>query len=360
MVDEYARFNRANCFKYRFKLWGYFTLTFYDVSDYGISYNFYDFTFIRMDLSKRKIKLDVVGNNSSETSTDIQQPSYRILVPVANPKSQKGLLQLALAIAGNHSAVVNPLSLIELDEDYLFESTPEEANRIIRQRKKQINDIIETLEPANLKGIVNPIIQIANDVSRRTAKIAISKQADLILVGWHRPAFSDNRLGGRVGKILNSSPIDVAVFVDKHPQDLRSILVAYAENMHDDLSLSLALRLLVNNTQRKLTILRFSRTPSEKYESSNEFRKIMEILPTDIHTQIETIRIKDKEPIKAVIEASKIVDLTIAGTSRTWGIERQTLGFYTDQLAQDCHSSLLITRRYSPVSNHLQSLVQLS
>lgn len=49
-------------------------------------------------------------------------------------------------------------------------------------------------------------------------------------------------------------------------------------------------------------------------------------------------------------------DLTIAGTSRTWGIERQTLGVYTDQLARECHSSLLITRRYSPIMSHLTSL----
>jgi len=52
--------------------------------------------------------------------------------------------------------------------------------------------------------------------------------------------------------------------------------------------------------------------------------------------------IQASEPIQAV-EASAAVDLTIAGTSRAWGIERQTLGRYTDQLAIQCRSSLLIT-----------------
>jgi len=43
--------------------------------------------------------------------------------------------------------------------------------------------------------------------------------------------------------------------------------------------------------------------------------------------------------------------------SRAWGIERQTLGRYTDQLAIQCRSSLLITRRYSQVTSHLASVL---
>jgi len=58
-----------------------------------------------------------------------------------------------------------------------------------------------------------------------------------------------------------------------------------------------------------------------------------------------------------VVEASAAVDLTIAGMSRAWGIERQTLGRYTDQLAIQCRSSLLITRRYSQVTSHLASVL---
>ena len=63
------------------------------------------------------------------------------------------------------------------------------------------------------------------------------------------------------------------------------------------------------------------------------------------------------DPIQAVIKASAAADLTIAGTSRTWGIERQTLGRYTDKLAGECESSLLITRRYNQVADHINSLI---
>jgi nucleotide-binding universal stress UspA family protein len=84
---------------------------------------------------------------------------------------------------------------------------------------------------------------------------------------------------------------------------------------------------------------------------------MLEVLPESVRSRINIIQLEDAEPIEAVVEASRNVDLTIAGTSRTWGIERQTLGRYTDELAQNCHSSLLITRRYSRVISHLASLI---
>lgn len=306
---------------------------------------------------KKLIRLDVREGEEEEEFAVQPTERYRILVPVANPNTQKGLLQLALAIAGNFSAVVHPLSLVELEENYQFESTPDEAERLIKQRRKSLENLIQSLEPAETRKNIESIIRISNDVPRETAQIAIADRANLILVGWHRSAFSDNRLGGRVGKILNTSPVDVAVFIDKGQRNWESLLVPYANSTHDDLGLSLALRMLFNDPNRSLKILRFAPTNQATDDLSYEFRNMIDVLPPDLRSRITITPVGEEEPIKVVIEESRFVDLTIAGTSRTWGIERQTLGRYTDQLAQECPSSLLITRRYSRVTDHITSLL---
>jgi hypothetical protein len=92
-------------------------------------------------------------------------------------------------------------------------------------------------------------------------------------------------------------------------------------------------------------------------ELSYELNTMIEQLPKSVRDRIEIKTVTSPEPIQAVITASENVDLTIAGTSRLWGIERQTLGRYTDQLAIQCRSSLLITRRYSQVTSHLTALL---
>ena len=292
-------------------------------------------------------------------TVDSYSQIYRILVPVANPSTQKGLVQLAVAIALNYQQLtaVHPLSLIELSEDYAFESTPVEANRLIKERQQQLEELIDTLEPPSTRSYVHPIIRISSNVARETAEIAELETADLILVGWHRPAFSNNRLGGRVGQILTTATVDVAVFIDRGKKRLENLLVPYSANIHDDLALILALRLLINRDTCLLKILQVVSENRVKNEMSHELHKMMQQLPQSVRDRIDIQTIEASEPIQAVVKASEAVDLTIAGTSRAWGIERQTLGRYTDELAIQCRSSLLITRRYSQVTSHLASVL---
>jgi len=315
---------------------------------------------------KKLIRLDVMESESeAETSIDTSAEGetyvrpYRILVPVANPSTQKGLLQLAVALAVNYRqpAVVHPLSLIEFEEDYAFESTPGEADRLIAQRRQQLEQLINTLEPPETRSYIHPIVRISSNVAWETAQIAVLDEVDLILVGWHRPAFSSNRLGGRVGQMLTTAPVDVAVFVDRGSDRLESLLVPYSANIHDDLALILALRLLINHETCMLQVLQVLPPNRLKDELSHELGTMIEQLPSSVRDRIEIKIVQAPDPIQAVVEASKSVDLTIAGTSRTWGIERQTLGRYTDQLAIQCSSSLLITRRYSQVTAHLASVL---
>lgn len=303
---------------------------------------------------KKLIKLDIIGGENSEEIETKTQILYRILVPVANPNTQRGLIQLGVAIAGTRqSAVVHPLSLIELEEDYLFQSTPVEAERLIQEQRERLAEGIQSLEPPEVQNLVHPIIRISNDVARETAQIAIIDQANLILAGWHRPAFSQNRLGGRVGKFLDTAPVDVAIFVDKGQGQFNSILVPYSASIHDDLGLEIALRLLINEPKRFLKILRFPQADESMGEWSYEVRSMLEKLPEVVRSRLEIATLEVAEPMQAVISQSRNFDLTIAGTSRTWGIERQTLGRYTDELAVQCYSSLLITRRYSQLTSHL-------
>ncbi|MEH2346430.1 MAG: cation:proton antiporter [Nostoc sp.] len=318
---------------------------------------------IRLDMVQPELEAET-GIDTSTGSETSRHP-FRILVPVANPTTQKGLVQLAVALAQpavgialnyRYPAIVNPLSLIEFQEDYAFGSTPVEADRLIAQRRHQLEELINTLEPPETRSCVHPIVRISSNVARETSQIATLEQVDLILVGWHRPAFSSNRLGGRVGQILTTAPVDVAVFVDKGKEQLESLLVPYSANIHDDLALILALRLLINRETCMLQILQIAANHT-KEELSYELHTMMEQLPTSVRDRIEIKIIEAPEPIQAVIQASEGVDLTIAGTSRAWGIERQTLGRYTDQLAIQCRSSLLITRRYSQVTAHLASML---
>lgn len=285
-------------------------------------------------------------------------PPYRILVPVANPATQLGLVNLAAAIAGTRlqAAIVNPLHLLRLEEDYAFASTPQEANRLIAAQYNSLQMVTQKLD-SEVRSLVHPIVRIANDVARETAHIAEQEAADLVLVGWHRPAFTDNRLGGRVGQILSTVQTDVAVFLDRpSPTQFHQLLVPYIAGIHNDLGLELALRILVNRPESHLTVLQIT-TPEASSDFSFEFRRLLEQLPGSVRDRLRLAVTATTNPLHAVIVASESVDLTIAGASREWGVEKQTLGYHADALSEGCRSPLLITRRHSRVTSHLAAVL---
>lgn len=325
-------------------------------------------TFMTSPLLERTYPKQLMQQEIVQPSVVEFEPNYRILVPISNPGTQKGLIHLAVAIAvGAHaptgdrsaSAAIYPLSLIQLEEEYAYESMPVEADRQIAIRSMQVRELVESIEPPEMRAFVYPIVRVASDVAQETARVAELDRADLILLGWHRPAFSKNRLGGRVGQILSTAKTDVAVFIDRQHNKLERLLVPYIPNTHNDLGLEIALRLLINRPNCSLTILRVMHD-QQANELTHECRSLLAQLPDSVQSRIYMPQVEAESPIQAVVEASSMVDLTIAGANREWGLERQTLGYYTDELAVQCRSSLLITRRYSRVPSHLTSVLELS
>ncbi len=299
--------------------------------------------------AKRQMRQDIA--ESEPDLAEAEGEPYRLLVPIANPETQTGLLSLALALAGTgRSAYVQPLHLLQLEEDYTVESTPLEATQQLRDFQRQLRQQIQQL-PGRQQ--IHPIVRLATDVGREAVRIAEFSQANLILMGWHRSGFHDNRLGGRVGQILSQARTDVAIFIDRPPERLQRLLVPYATSRHDDLALELALRLLLHGGDRQLTVLRVGRPDGASVELSNEMQALLESLPPSLLERVRTPVVFSDDPLGTILAATADADLTIAGASRHWGIERQTLGYYTDALSTDCRSSLLITRRYTRTAQHL-------
>jgi len=309
---------------------------------------------------KRLMRLDVLDAEPEDGEPEILP--YRVLVPVANPKSQAELLKLALKLVGHQpSARVNLLNLVEMQEDYAFSTTPTEIDRLLGQRQQSLNQLIQTLDVHESKQRIVPMVRVTNDVARETSEIAQMERSDLVLMGWHRPVFDQNRLGGRVGQVLSAMPKDVAVFVGRNLTTLDAVLVPYIPSLHNDLALELGLRLVANIPTCRLTILQLAIDDYSEYALSHEFSTILAQMEAGMRDRIEIPTQSTRDPIAAIVEASRDADLTIAGASREWGVERQTLGRYADALSNHCHSSLLITRKYRQVSSpHLASILKAS
>lgn len=330
-------------------------------------------TFMTAPLLEWTYPKHLIRKDLAEPDLSKVEPTYKILVPIANPNTQKGLIQMAAALVFDQSEIVSdpaestpgpsvgiyPLSLIQLGgDDYAVASRPAEVERQIGKRQARLDELVQSLEPPEIRGLIHPIVQTSSDVGREVARVADADRMDLILVGWHRPAFIQNRLGGAVGQILNTAQTDVVIFVEKeHDLPWQNLLVPYTGTIHDDFGIELALRLLANYDRRNLTILQIVQQGQALEEVGYDLHAVLGQLPPQVRSRIESPVVAAKNTLKAVIEASASANLLIAGASRAWGLERQILGRHTDTLARDCQSSLLIARKYTKVSSHTASVL---
>jgi nucleotide-binding universal stress UspA family protein len=263
---------------------------------------------------------------------------YRVLVPVANPGTKNGLIKLATQIVTPDSQDrVYPMSLVQVEDNYSLESMPLEADRQLAQRRSELAALSQGWLPPSQ---ILPIVEVSQDVARTTVDLTQREKIDLVLLGWHRPVFSSNRLGGRVGQILRSASTDVAVYIDRpeHSAKMQRLMLLYAANHHTELGLKIALRLLTNEPSRELSILRLKDT-----KLAESFEAILDQLAPAMRDRIAIPIVETDDPIAAVVSASGTADLVIAGVSGRSGIA-QSLGHYTDELAIQCQSSLLIAR----------------
>jgi nucleotide-binding universal stress UspA family protein len=268
---------------------------------------------------------------------------YRVLVPVANPGTKTGLIKLATEIVTpNSQDRVYPMSLVQVEDNYLFESMPLEADRQLAQRRQELAALSQGWLPENQ---ILPIVEVSQDVARTTVELTQREKIDLVLLGWHRPVFSSNRLGGRVGQILKSASTDVAVYIDRpdQAQTIQRILLLYVGNQHTELGLKVALRLLVNGGNRELSILRLKDAKLET-KLADSFEQLLDQLAPAVRDRIAIPIVQTTDPIAAVVAASGTADLVIVGVSQHGGMTRQSLGHYTDELALNCEAPLLITR----------------
>jgi nucleotide-binding universal stress UspA family protein len=136
---------------------------------------------------------------------------YRVVVPVANPETQRGLLRLAAASARANADVGTP-ELVAVNVHYVEHPSPlqnVEADRAEHQREllENAHDIAEEIGVRLRTRAV-----IASNVGEAILDVVSEEAADELLLGWDGSLEDDGHtLGSVVDDVVENTPCDVAV-----------------------------------------------------------------------------------------------------------------------------------------------------
>ncbi len=271
---------------------------------------------------------------------------YTVLIPVADPESGAPLLKLAAALGGD----ADKRRVLAL---HLRRPVDREAYRAGLDEASQPGD--PTLDPLlalarTQKVDVEPISFVSRDIPEDIASIARSRQANLLLMGFHRPVFGTAILGGTVHRVLTTAPADVAIFVNRSPDDAiaKTILVPYLGSAHDRLALELAGR-LAKSSGATITALHVvppkrggeDKVLGAKTEVDKVFNEPGQASPVTFRV------VEHPSPVEAVLRESETADLVVIGVAEEFGLESHLFGFRPQRIALECPKSLLIVRKFA-------------
>ncbi|MBM4369346.1 MAG: cation:proton antiporter [Deltaproteobacteria bacterium] len=153
----------------------------------------------------------------AETTRATAASTYGLVACVAHPDSAAALGRLGADICGPPPARGWALRLVSVSEQPgLFPNEPTEADGPAEILAGVAQGAGSAFEPVTAQ---------AGDVVDAIQSFARLKEADLILLGLHRPLWGGAQLGGPVARVAHAAPCDVLVFHDAGFRGARRVVL---------------------------------------------------------------------------------------------------------------------------------------
>ncbi|MFB1064072.1 formate/nitrite transporter family protein [Natrinema sp. H-ect4] len=192
--------------------------------------------------------IDTAGVSEIEESG-----TYRVLVPISNPRTESRIVDLACTLANDHeNAVVHAVHIVQIPNRRSMRYGSGRNERIISESEKKMEGLRDTISSYDIDYETSTV------VSHRSFEdvfdTAERERADLVVLGW-----GDNQPWGagpaesRIRKLTNNLPCDFLVLKDRD-LDTSRILLPTAGGPDSDLSAEVA-RTLVQADGSNISLL---------------------------------------------------------------------------------------------------------
>jgi Kef-type K+ transport system membrane component KefB/nucleotide-binding universal stress UspA family protein len=284
---------------------------------------------------------------------------FTVLMCVSFDRTGPAMVTLASALAGSDAARrrLYALRLIPPTERGSFY-----LNQVPGQQgTTALTPLLARAEELEVE--VKPLSFVSPQPSHDICDIAEVKQADLVLLGWHKPLFSQTVLGGTVYEVMREARRDVGVMIDRGLTQIRRLLVPFLGTVHDKAALALARR-LVQTIGAEVTILHVVEPERKDGGASLGAREVVDEVfegqegDAVRQTRVALKVIEHESPADAALEeAARGYDLVVVGVGYEWGLEQRRFGIHPERLIQGCPTSLLVVRRYEAAQAHAHASV---
>jgi len=284
-------------------------------------------------------ELSDAGEPPAQAATE----RYTALLCVSFERTGPALMTLGAAIAGSDPALtrVYALRLIRPANRASFVLEQHGQAQPLEEHAG-LQPLLERAEELNVN--VRPLSFVSGTPGQDICDVAAVKQADIVLLGWHKPMFGATMLSGTVHDVMSNAAPLVGVLVDRGFSRLERLLVPYLGSEHDRAALLVARR-IAEHRGAKLTVLRVVESDDEQARTHALADLERELGPDLAEKGIEARLIRSENAVETVLSHSALgFDLLIVGIGRQWGLEHRSFGFQAEALLKRSPTSVLVVR----------------
>jgi amino acid transporter/nucleotide-binding universal stress UspA family protein len=267
---------------------------------------------------------------------DILKRGERILVPMANPRTQKSLFSISQALLSPGGELV-VLSIVKSE-------TPREALQSAESSMLALDVIQRASEVAKSRGIsFRPVVRAAKSLAEGISHAALEERARLIVMGWSaRDDSSPSRLLENVISHGNTDLIFLNLKEDLLPRKVGVSLGGTG-------NLPLMVRTAGTMAEQYLgEVTYFNVVPEIMEREHLRHARRVQLEAISRHTSLVpyyTEILRSDNPFECLIERSKTLDILVVGSAYVNNYGQSAVGSFSSMIAEQAHCSVVVVRQ---------------
>ncbi|MEO1262957.1 MAG: amino acid permease [Bacteroidota bacterium] len=307
----------------------------------------------------QKAEAAIPGTSShiahSQGRGTLAKEKFRILVPIANPRTSKRLVNMAAAIAKARNGEILLLEVIRVPDQLPPTAFDESVVDKEKGHLRQARDYAESL------GIpTHALIRVGHDIARAILETSTERHCNLIILGWKGHTTTAQRiLGDITDTVVNHAQTDLMLAKIMGDAPINRIVIPTAGGEHAQCAERYAAD-FTKFTKGQLTLLQVTSPNASEEELERNRRTLktaIERIPSDNDLEITTKVTTNDSITDGILQAGKGYDLLMIGAAGKSIYPQILFGSIPEDIAKNIDTSVIIVKHYDRVKSLLGRVV---
>ncbi len=280
---------------------------------------------------------------------------YRVVIPVANPKTERMLMQLGATIASGHAedferdAELVVVSVIEVPRQTSLQQGVHYEEERVQRQQELLQNARSFAEDLGV-GIRTRAI-VGRSVDRAVLNVIEEERASHVVLGWSgkRKAYK-HVLGSNIDPIVKSAQCEMTL-LKMGSEEVHRIVALVGKGPHTRIAVRRAGDFVRMNPDAELTLLNVQ-TPEEdqEYSPEEEGTAIIDSVAKEAGLKKDytsKVLVADGDPKETIINAVSDFDTICVGATRSTAVAQALFGSIPEAIAEECEDASVAISRES-------------